>query len=142
MAELIKEGKIKPKYEVNEKIVYHDSCYLGRYNEVYEPPRDILKAIPGVEIVEMKRNRQDGMCCGAGGGLMWMEEHEGTRVNVARTEQALEVQPSMIGSGCPYCLTMLSDGTKAKEVEEEVETLDVVEILEKSLIQKEEEVVH
>ena len=74
------------------------------------------------------------MCCGAGGGLMWMEENTGTRINVARTEQLLEANPTIIGSGCPYCLTMISDGTKAKEVEEKVQTLDVVEILEKSLI--------
>ncbi len=133
LADWIKEGRIKPKFEVNETITYHDSCYLGRYNEVYEPPRDILKAIPGVKVVEMDRNRQNGMCCGAGGGMMWMEEKAGSRVNVARTEQALAVNPTMIGSGCPYCLTMLSDGTKAKEVEEQVQTLDVVEILEKSM---------
>ncbi|MFC0561127.1 (Fe-S)-binding protein [Halalkalibacter alkalisediminis] len=142
LAKLLEEGKIKPKYEVNETIVYHDSCYLGRYNEVYEPPRDILKAIPGVKIVEMERNRESGMCCGAGGGMMWMEEDTGQRVNVARTEQALEVKPSVIGSGCPYCLTMLSDGTKAKEVEEDVQTLDLVEILEKSLMKQENELVH
>ncbi|WEG16818.1 heterodisulfide reductase-related iron-sulfur binding cluster [Alkalihalophilus pseudofirmus] len=141
LADLIKEGRIKPTHEVNETVVYHDSCYLGRYNEVYEPPREILEAIPGVKLVEMERNRQNGMCCGAGGGMMWMEEDAGQRVNVARTEQALEVQPSMIGSGCPYCLTMLSDGTKAKEVEEDVQTLDIVEILEKSLIKKETELV-
>ncbi|MDM5314664.1 4Fe-4S dicluster domain-containing protein [Fictibacillus sp. b24] len=133
LAEWIKEGRIQPKHEVNETITYHDSCYLGRYNEVYEPPRDILKAIPGVKVVEMDRNRQNGMCCGAGGGMMWMEEKAGSRVNVARTEQALAVNPTMIGSGCPYCLTMLSDGTKAKEVEDQVQTLDVVEILEKSI---------
>ena len=77
LAEWIKEGKIQPKHEVNETITYHDSCYLGRYNEVYEPPRDILKAIPGVKVVEMDRNRQNGMCCGAGGGMMWMEEKAG-----------------------------------------------------------------
>ncbi|WP_026672764.1 (Fe-S)-binding protein [Alkalihalobacterium bogoriense] len=139
---LIQEGKITPKYEVNETIVYHDSCYLGRYNDVYDAPREILKAIPGVTLVEMERNREKGMCCGAGGGLMWMEEDAGERVNVARTEQALEVNPSVIGSGCPYCLTMLSDGTKAKEVEENVQTLDLVEILEKSLVQQEKELVH
>ncbi|RXJ02731.1 4Fe-4S dicluster domain-containing protein [Anaerobacillus alkaliphilus] len=137
LAKWIEEGKIKPKYEVNETITFHDSCYLGRYNEVYEAPRNVLRAIPGVTLVEMERNRENGMCCGAGGGLMWMEEHVGTRVNVARTEQALEVSPTVIGSGCPYCLTMLSDGTKAKEVDEKVQTLDVVEILEKSLIKKE-----
>lgn len=129
----INEGKLKPQLEVNETITFHDPCYLGRYNEGYEAPRNILKSIPGVKLVEMERNRESAMCCGAGGGLMWMEENVGTRINVARTEQALEVKPTIIGSGCPYCLTMLSDGTKAKEVDETVQTLDVVEILEKSL---------
>jgi len=101
---------------------------------VYDPPREILKSIPGVKLVEMERNRETGMCCGAGGGLMWMEEETGHRINVSRTEQALAVNPSVISSGCPYCLTMLSDGTKAKEVEEQVHTYDVAEILEKSVI--------
>jgi Fe-S oxidoreductase len=134
LAKLIKEGKLVPKYEVNETITFHDSCYLGRYNEVYDPPREILKAIPGVKLVEMERNREKGMCCGAGGGLMWMEEDTGTRINVARTEQALAVNPTVISSGCPYCLTMLSDGTKAKEVEDRIGTYDVAELLEKSVI--------
>ena len=134
LAQLVKEGKLKPVYEVNETITFHDSCYLGRYNEVYDPPREILKAIPGVKLVEMERNRETGMCCGAGGGLMWMEEETGHRINVARTEQALLVSPSVISSGCPYCLTMLSDGTKAKEVEETVHTYDVAEILERAVV--------
>ncbi|MFZ4453019.1 (Fe-S)-binding protein [Salibacterium aidingense] len=133
LAELVRARHLVPVREVNETITYHDSCYLGRYNEVYDPPREILKAIPGLEIVEMDRNRENGMCCGAGGGMMWMEEEAGQRVNTARTEQALAVQPSMIGSACPYCLTMMSDGTKAKEVEEEIQTLDVAEILERSI---------
>jgi len=134
LAKLVQEGKLVPKYEVNEKITFHDSCYLGRYNEVYDPPREILKSIPGVTLVEMERKRETGMCCGAGGGLMWMEEETGHRINVARTEQALAVNPSVISSGCPFCLTMLSDGTKAKEVEENVKTYDVAELLEKSII--------
>lgn len=137
---LVKKGRLKPQHAVNEKITFHDSCYLGRYNDVYDPPREILTAIPGVELVEMKRNRQDGMCCGAGGGMMWMEEDTGHRVNVARTEQALLVTPSVISSGCPFCLTMLSDGTKAKEVEETVSTYDVAEILEKSVFGQQQEV--
>jgi Fe-S oxidoreductase len=134
LAELVKEGRLKPQFDVNETITFHDSCYLGRYNEVYDPPREILKSIPGVKLVEMERNRETGMCCGAGGGLMWMEEETGHRVNVARTEQALAVNPSVISSGCPYCLTMLSDGTKAKEAEETVQTYDVAELLEKAVI--------
>ncbi|RLQ93474.1 heterodisulfide reductase-related iron-sulfur binding cluster [Falsibacillus albus] len=133
LAKLVEEGRLKPKFEVNETITFHDSCYLGRYNEVYDPPREILKSIPGVKLIEMERNREKGMCCGAGGGLMWMEEDTGHRVNVARTEQALSVNPSVISSGCPYCLTMLSDGTKAKEVEESVSTYDVAELLEKAV---------
>ncbi|KGP74169.1 (Fe-S)-binding protein [Pontibacillus yanchengensis] len=139
LAELVKEGKLQPKYDVNETITYHDSCYLGRYNEVYEPPRDILKMIPGVNVVEMQRNRQNGMCCGAGGGMMWMEEKSGNRINEARTEQALNVSPTTISSGCPYCLTMLSDGTKAKEVEETVSTNDIAEILARSIFGDEKE---
>ncbi|MCQ6281787.1 (Fe-S)-binding protein [Bacillus sp. EB600] len=133
LAELVKEGRLIPKYEVKETITFHDSCYLGRYNEVFDPPREILKAIPGVTLVEMERNRETGMCCGAGGGLMWMEEETGHRINIARTEQALAVKPTVISSGCPYCLTMLSDGTKAKEVEDQVKTYDVAELLEKAV---------
>jgi Fe-S oxidoreductase len=134
LAKLVEEGRLVPQHPVNETITFHDSCYLGRYNEVYDPPREILKSIPGVKLVEMERNRETGMCCGAGGGLMWMEEHTGNRINVTRTEQALAVNPSVISSGCPYCLTMLSDGTKAKEVEEQISTYDVAEILEKSVL--------
>ncbi|MCI1575472.1 MAG: (Fe-S)-binding protein [Weizmannia coagulans] len=131
--ELLKEGRLKPKYEVNETVTFHDSCYLGRYNDIYNQPRDILKMIPGVKLVEMERNRETAMCCGAGGGLMWTEEDTGHRINVARTEQALAVNPTVISTECPYCLTMLSDGTKAKEVEDTVKTLDVAEILERSV---------
>lgn len=129
----IEEGRIKPTNEVSEAVAYHDSCYLGRYNDIYDIPRQILGAIPGVNILEMKRNKSDAMCCGAGGGMMWMEETQGKRINVERTEQALQLSPTVIGSNCPYCLTMLSDGTKAMEVEEQVKTLDIVEIVERSI---------
>lgn len=136
LAKLVEEGRLVPKYEVNETITFHDSCYLGRYNEVYEQPRKILRSIPGVKLVEMERNRETGMCCGAGGGLMWMEETAGTRINVARTEQALAVNPTVISSGCPYCLTMLSDGTKAKEVEDQIGTYDIAELLARSVFEE------
>jgi Fe-S oxidoreductase len=132
--QLIQEGRIKPMKEVRETVVYHDSCYIGRYNGIYDIPREILRSIPGVEIVEMERNREDSMCCGAGGGMMWMEEIQGKRINIERTEQALLMNPTTIGSNCPYCLTMLSDGTKAKEVENKVKTLDIAEIVELSLV--------
>ncbi|MDM5246356.1 MULTISPECIES: heterodisulfide reductase-related iron-sulfur binding cluster [unclassified Lysinibacillus] len=131
--ELIDENRLALNYEVHETIVFHDSCYLGRYNDVYDAPREILRGIPGVKLVEMERNRETAMCCGAGGGLMWMEEHVGNRINVARTEQALATDASVISSGCPYCLTMLEDGTKAKEVEDTISTFDVAELLERSV---------
>ncbi|WP_338448240.1 (Fe-S)-binding protein [Niallia oryzisoli] len=133
LEKLIKEGKLTPKNRMEEVITYHDSCYLGRYNKIYDAPREILKSIPGVKLVEPERHRENSMCCGAGGGRMWMEEDKGTRINLSRTEQLLETNATMIGTGCPYCLTMINDGTKAKEVDGQVQTLDVVEILEKSV---------
>jgi len=131
--QLIQAGRLRPQYEVKERITYHDSCYLGRYNGVYEEPRNVLRAIPGAELVEMARSRENAMCCGAGGGLMWMEESGGKRVNLARTEQALETHPGVISSACPYCLTMLEDGTKMKEVERNVQAKDIAELLELSV---------
>jgi Fe-S oxidoreductase len=133
LAQLVAEEKLKPAHELKERITYHDSCYLGRYNGVYEQPRNVLKAIPGVELVEMERSRENGMCCGAGGGRMWMEETSGKRVNLARTEQALQVNPTVIASACPYCLTMVEDGTKLKDVEDSVKARDIAELLELSV---------
>nr|WP_243735240.1 heterodisulfide reductase-related iron-sulfur binding cluster [Paenibacillus turpanensis] len=133
LAELVRSGRLKPEHAIEERIVYHDSCYLGRYNDVYEQPREVLRAIPGVKLLEMERSGANGMCCGAGGGLMWMEETAGKRVNVARVEQALEVSPTMIGSACPYCLTMMEDGTKLKEADERVKARDIAELLELSV---------
>jgi Fe-S oxidoreductase len=139
--ELVRDGRLKPKFDVNETITYHDSCYLGRYNNIFDAPREILKSISGVTLVEMERNRENALCCGAGGGLMWMEEKTGTRVNIARTEQALSVNPTVISTGCPYCLTMITDGTKAKEVEDKVKTFDVAELLEKAVFGDQKELV-
>ncbi|AEI44582.1 heterodisulfide reductase-related iron-sulfur binding cluster [Paenibacillus mucilaginosus] len=130
---LLQEGRLKPEHALNERITYHDSCYLGRYNDVYDQPRNVLRAIPGVQLVEMERTRENGMCCGAGGGMMWMEETSGKRVNVARTEQALQVNPTVISSACPYCLTMVEDGTKMKEAEDRVRARDIAELLEESV---------
>jgi len=135
---LMKQGKLKVKHKVKERVTYHDSCYLGRYNNVYDQPRDILRGIPGIELVEPARARANGMCCGAGGGMMWMEETAGKRVNVARTEQLLEVKPTMVSSACPYCLTMIEDGTKLKEVESTVKARDIAEILELAVFGKEQ----
>ena len=138
--DLVKQGRLKMHHRVEETIVFHDSCYLGRYNDVFDPPREILRSIPGVTLVEMERNRQNAMCCGAGGGLMWMEDKVGTRINVARTEQALQTNASIISSGCPFCLTMLTDGTKAKEVEDKVSTFDIAELLEQAVFGKHDQV--
>ncbi|SFB26016.1 Fe-S oxidoreductase [Lentibacillus halodurans] len=137
--DLVMNGKLKPQREINQRLTYHDSCYLGRYNGVYDPPREILTSIPGLELTEMDRSRENGMCCGAGGGLMWTEDTTGNRINVARTEQAMETESTMISSACPFCLTMLSDGTKAKEVEEDISTMDVAEILALSVFVEEEQ---
>ncbi|GIP38864.1 hypothetical protein J31TS4_21440 [Paenibacillus sp. J31TS4] len=133
LEELLREGRLRPSHPVHERIVYHDSCYLGRYNNVYDQPRAILRAIGGVQLIEMERSRENGMCCGAGGGMMWMEETAGKRVNVARTEQALAVEPTVISSACPYCLTMMEDGTKLKEVDDRVKARDVAELLEQAV---------
>jgi Fe-S oxidoreductase len=129
LARLIDEGRLKPTKEVNQIITYHDSCYLGRYNGIYSAPRYILEKIPGIQLVEMERNKEKGMCCGAGGGSMWKEETIGERINVMRTEQALETGCTAIGTACPYCMTMMIDGTKQKGVEEQIATYDVVELL-------------
>lgn len=131
-AKLIQEGKLKPTKPIEETITYHDSCYLGRYNDVYDPPRFILESIPGVKLVEMERSRNKSMCCGAGGGGMFKEE-TGTRINVMRAEQALETGASIVGTACPYCMTMLIDGTKANGKEDDMSTYDVIELLAMSL---------
>jgi Fe-S oxidoreductase len=129
---LVAEKKLVPERPVRGKITYHDSCYLGRYNGVYESPREILKRIPGVELVEPTYWKKDkGLCCGAGGAQMWMEEQNNNRVNVKRTLQLLDTGAATVASACPFCMTMLTDGLKAKD-REDVRQLDVVELLAES----------
>jgi Fe-S oxidoreductase len=130
---LVAEGRLVPSRPVNGRVVYHDSCYLGRYNGVYDPPREILRRIPGVELVEAEYwTKQRGLCCGAGGAQMFMEEQNQDRVNGKRTLQLLDTGAKTIASACPFCMTMLTDGVKAKNLEETVQELDVVELLERS----------
>ncbi|HVR19475.1 MAG TPA: (Fe-S)-binding protein, partial [Polyangiaceae bacterium] len=129
---LMAEKKLVPKNAVNGRVAYHDSCYLGRYNDIYQSPRAILQSIPGVELVEVPYwNKEKGLCCGAGGAQMWMEEQNKDRVNVKRTLQLIDTGATTIASACPFCMTMLSDGLKAKE-REEIRQLDVVELLAES----------
>lgn len=127
---LVARGKLKPTKAVKAKVVYHDSCYLGRYNDVYEQPRDVIKAIPGVELVEPAYwNRNKGLCCGAGGAQMFMEEQNEKRVNVKRTLQLLDTGATTIATGCPFCKTMLTDGLKTQEKEEQIQQIDIAELL-------------
>ncbi|QAY67136.1 (Fe-S)-binding protein [Paenibacillus protaetiae] len=133
LARLLEEGKLKPRYPLRERVTYHDSCYLGRYNGVYDAPRAILQAIPGLKLAEMARSRSNGMCCGAGGGMMWMEEKSGTRINYARTAQALDVKPTVVSSACPYCLTMMEDGLKTLDEQGTASARDVAELLAASI---------
>jgi Fe-S oxidoreductase len=127
--QLIKEGKLSISKGMDITVTYHDSCYLGRHNDRYDPPREILKVIPNINIIEMKRNKDRGLCCGAGGGRMWMEEKIGTRMNENRLEDVLEINPQALTVACPFCMTMLEDAIKVKELEDSLKTYDIVEIV-------------
>ena len=132
---LLKEGKLKLKNDsLKQKITYHDSCYLGRYNNIYDSPRESLRMINGINIVEMERNRDRGFCCGAGGGRMFLEENEGERINENRTREALKTNANVIASACPFCMTMLSDGLKSFNKSDEVTVKDISEIILENLL--------
>ncbi|HWI63636.1 MAG TPA: heterodisulfide reductase-related iron-sulfur binding cluster [Symbiobacteriaceae bacterium] len=130
---LVKDGKLKPLAPVAATVAYHDSCYLGRYGGEYQAPRDLLQAIPGVQVKEMERHGPESMCCGAGGARMWMEEHHGTRINIDRTRQALATGAETVATNCPFCMTMMSDGVAAEDEAGKVQVLDVAEMLLKSV---------
>ena len=132
LQQLIDEGRIKLKEGGSfkgKRITYHDSCYLGRANNIYEAPRKVLEALD-VELVEMKRCRSNGLCCGAGGAQMFKEEEKGdTRINFERTEEAIETGANIIAAACPFCNTMLTDGVKNKEREDVVKVMDIAELI-------------
>jgi Fe-S oxidoreductase len=131
---LFKEGKLKAEKSPVDTITYHDSCYLGRWNREFDAPRDVIAAVgaPG-GIKEMKRSRQHGFCCGAGGGRMFMEEHDGERVNVNRVDEVIATGASAVAVACPFCNIMLTDGMKTRNVEDKIEVLDIAELVARSL---------
>jgi Fe-S oxidoreductase/nitrate reductase gamma subunit len=133
LSKLVMEGKLKPRNALPLRVAFHDSCYLGRYNNIYESPRALIASATGNPVLEMPRNHDRSFCCGAGGGRMWMEETEGEKINLIRTREGLETGANCLASACPYCLTMLSDGVKA-ENREDVVTKDIAEILLESLV--------
>ena len=134
ISHLLKEGKIKVPASNSGIVTYHDACYLGRHNGIYEPPREILSNMPGVTLVEMEQNRSKGFCCGGGGGRMWLEERIGRRICELRTERAIETKAQTVVTACPFCLQMFEDAIKAKGVEESLKVMDIAELVSHALM--------
>jgi Fe-S oxidoreductase len=137
LAQLVADGRLKPVSPIEEKITYHDPCFLGRHNRIFTAPREIMEQVPGVQAQEMHRCKERGFCCGAGGARMWMEERIGKRINTERIDEALGTNPDTISTGCPYCLVMLGDAVAAKkgsgEAKESLEVVDVAQLLARSV---------
>jgi len=133
IAELIREGRLKLTRPREDVLTYHDSCYLGRYNGIFDAPRDSLRAIPGIVLVEMGRNRNKGLCCGGGGGHMWMEVRGEKRINEIRVEEALATTAKTVGTACPFCMAMVDLGRKVKGVEETLQVKDIAELVAEAL---------
>ena len=134
ISDLIRDGKIKPgKLDTNKVIAYHDACYLGRYNDIYRAPRDILRSIGSVKSAELAHSGSRSFCCGGGGGHMWMEDDPSTRVSVRRVEEVIKAKADILATACPYCLSMVEDGLKTKEAEESIKAMDLSEIIVQAL---------
>jgi Fe-S oxidoreductase len=131
---LYRAGKLKPGTSYSGTVTYHDPCYLGRHNRVFDEPRSLLNAIPGVTQVEMGRCREKGFCCGAGGARMWMEENIGKRVNMDRTMEALGTGADIVSTACPFCMIMIDDAVKANG-REDVRVMDITQVFEQSLLE-------
>jgi Fe-S oxidoreductase len=130
LMELIDSGRLSlDGASLEERVTYHDSCYLGRHNDVYLAPRKVIGSLGGIDVVEMPRNGTQGLCCGAGGARMWMEEHTGKKVNIERTEEALATGAERIAVACPFCYVMMDDGVKEKQRDEDVKVQDIAEVL-------------
>jgi Fe-S oxidoreductase/nitrate reductase gamma subunit len=130
--ELIKAGRLKPRHAVNERITYHDPCYMARHNRQWEGARNALRAIPGTEVEDVDQSKNRTFCCGAGGGCMWKEEHEGTRINQKRFDQISVANPKTIAVGCPFCMTMMEDALKSRSLEDQMRVRDLIEIVAES----------
>ncbi|MFQ5677146.1 MAG: (Fe-S)-binding protein, partial [bacterium] len=133
IAELIDSGKIRPKKNIEKRITYHDACYLGRHNQIYDAPRSVVSSVANGDIVEMKRSREKGLCCGAGGGMMWMDEEPDKRVNLVRFADVEESKAEVAATACPFCNIMLDDARKIKGKEDEVEVKDIAELVAEAL---------
>jgi Fe-S oxidoreductase/nitrate reductase gamma subunit len=127
--DLLRQGRLRPSTAIRETVAYHDPCYLGRHNGIFHPPREILQILPGIRVKEMARRQEKGFCCGAGGGMMWFEERIGKRVNIERTEEALRVEPDVVGTACPFCLSMFEDGIRAKDATQRLKVMDLAELV-------------
>ncbi|MEI6701082.1 MAG: (Fe-S)-binding protein, partial [Actinomycetota bacterium] len=134
LSHLVKVGKLTPGGSYSGTVTYHDPCYLGRHNRVFDEPRNVLDAIPGVKQVEMGRCREKGFCCGAGGARMWMEENIGKRVNMERTMEALGTGADIVSTACPFCMIMIDDAVKANG-REDVRVMDITQVFEQSLLE-------
>jgi Fe-S oxidoreductase len=137
LARLVEEGRLTPVTPVDEKITYHDPCFLGRHNKVYTPPRSIIDAVPGTTAEEMHRCKGKGFCCGAGGARMWLEERTGKRINEERIDEALALDPDTVSTACPFCMVMLGDAVNAKkaagQAKQSLEVIDVAQLLVRSI---------
>jgi Fe-S oxidoreductase len=131
--ELIQAGRLTLNKDFGKKITYHDPCYLGRHNGIFEEPREVLKRVPGLELVEMPDTGRDSLCCGGGGGRVWMETPKGERFSELRLEQALEVGAEVLVTACPYCITMFEDSRLTLELTEKIEIKDITEIIQENI---------
>jgi Fe-S oxidoreductase/nitrate reductase gamma subunit len=135
IADLIKQGKLQPNLLGDGRLTYHDSCYLGRHNNIYDSPRKVLEGISPAKLLEMERTKRNGFCCGGGGGRYWMEERIGKRISEERLEDAINLKADTLATACPYCLQMFEDAIKAKGVEESLKTRDIAELLAAQLVE-------
>jgi len=133
IAELIDEGKITFSKEINKKVTYHDACYLGRHNGVYDEPRKVLQSIPGIELVEMADYRENSLCCGGGGGRIWMDTKKGERFSDLRIEQAIETGAEILAAACPYCILNFEDSLRSGENEDALVIKDIAELVDEAI---------